>query len=36
MDTKKIVQQGEEKKCQITITRTGFVMNDDDFKVKLM
>lgn len=36
MDTKKIVQQGEEKKCKITITRTGFVMNDDDFKVKLM
>ena len=35
MDTKKIVQQGEEKKVQITITRTGFVMNDDDFKVKL-
>ena len=35
MDTKKIVQQGEEKKCQITITRTGFVMNDDDFKLKL-
>ena len=35
MDTKKIVQQGEEKKCQITIKRTGFVMNDDDFEVKL-
>lgn len=36
MDTKKIIQQGEEAKVMITITRTGFVMNDDDFKVKLM
>ena len=35
MNEKKIVQQGGEQKCQITITRNGFSMNDDDFKVKL-
>lgn len=35
MNEKKIVQQGGEQKCHITITRTGFSMNDDNFEVKL-
>lgn len=35
MNEKKIVQQGGEQKCHITISRAGFSMNSDDFDVKL-
>lgn len=35
MDSKNIMQQGEEAKYQITITRQNFIMANDNFQVKL-
>lgn len=35
MDSKNIIQQGEEVKYQITINRIGFLMNEDNFRVRL-
>ena len=35
MDCKNILQQGDEGKFKITITRQGFLMSRDNFQVKL-